>query len=279
MILHRSLNSLLHGCLVIALWIGGAVMSSGQESAEESSAKPAAPEVKGPAELAGDQTTNQMVDAETVIADFKKIAPPEVYELGMAALKDYETIAAEFQKTVIAMRLQHTKFVNGYSDDRESYLKLRDESRVLMNKTFRKALDVIAFIPHPDAAQFVVTMLDQRFKHDVYDRDTCEGAARLMDNGVRWKYVVLSAARSAMVIGDFNLAETIYKNIDPADLEDEDRAMIGMADVIKEQFEKEQELLKNDPEDLPQVRILTTRGEIIADLYINEAPSTVAHFI
>lgn len=226
-----------------------------------------------------DQTANQLPDAETVIAEFKKNVSPEGLEEGMAILAEYETLAKEFQEKVIAMRLHHTRFMNGYTDDRETYVKLRDESRVLMNKTFRLALDVIGFMPHPDAAQYVVTMIEQRYNHDVYDSETFEGAAKLLDHGVRWKYVVLAAARSAMVVGDFQLAENIYKNVDPEELDDKDRAMMGMADVIKEQFKKEQELLENDPDDLPQVRILTTRGEIVADLFINEAPSTVAHFI
>ena len=81
------------------------------------------------------------------------------------------------------------------------------------------------------------------------------------------------------LLGDFDLAESIYKNVDPEALDDDDKRLIALGGQIKQQFEIEQELLKNDPEDLPQVRLLTSRGEIITDLFINEAPSTVAHFI
>jgi peptidylprolyl isomerase len=114
---------------------------------------------------------------------------------------------------------------------------------------------------------------------DVYDIETLEGAAKLLDFGVRLRYVAQAAARSAMVVGDFDLAERIYDKLKEEELEDKDKALIGQMDEIKKQWDIEQKLLAGDGEDLPRVRFHTTRGDFVAELYINEAPSTVSHFI
>lgn len=233
----------------------------------------------GQAQPMGVGESAELPDPETVIAEFKRMATPEEFEDGMAAIKAYEAVAAEFQKSVTEMRKEFTRVVNKQSPDRQAYLALRDQSRELMNQTYRKALVVIEYMPHPIAARFVVTILEQRYKHDVYDEETMRGAASLLDYGVRWNYVVLGAGRSAMACGRFDLADNIYENLDYNDMGDEDKALFSMKDVLKQQFEMEQQLLDKDPEVLPQVRMHTTRGVIIADLYINEAPSTVANFI
>ncbi|QEF99929.1 putative peptidyl-prolyl cis-trans isomerase [Stieleria maiorica] len=219
--------------------------------------------------------------AETaaMIKEFKEKAPPELIDEGLAAAEKFVAASDEFKAKVLQMRHHYILFVNGYNEDRQRYFVLRNESRELMNQLYRKALDVIDFFPHPVAMRYVVTILEQRFKHDVYDAETLEGAAKLLDYGVRLRYVALAAARAGMCAGDFPLAESLYQNLQEDEIEDQDKAMMIQFDAIKKQFETEQAQLRNDPEDLPQVRLKTSRGEIIADLYIHEAPSTVAHFI
>lgn len=263
-------------CAVIALSLLGAV----PEAFSQEPTEPAeAPTPGGVATGDVIDANSQLPNVEAVLKEFKENAPADVYETGMAAVKEFDALGTELKSTVAAMRREHTLFVNGYTEDRQPYLKLRDKSRALINQTYRRAMDVLDYMPHTDAAKFVVTVLEERFEHDIYNAGTYEGAAKLLDYGVRWTYVVLGAARSATVVGDFNLAENIYKNVEPENLEDEDKRLMGLKDQIKQQFETEQELIKNDPEVLPQAKFVTSRGVIVADLFINEAPSTVANFI
>lgn len=229
--------------------------------------------------VSGNPTADDQLSIEAVIKEFKEKAPPEIVEPGLASVTEFETSAAEFKAKVLEMRRQYVYFANEFTTDRETYLTLRNESRELMNRTYRNALDVISYLPHPEALRFVVTILEQREKHQVYDAETLEGAAKLLDYGVRLRYVVLGAARAAMAVGNFELADRLYEKVELDELDDEDKSLIAQKDEIKEQFEAEAELLKNDPDDLPQLRLLTSRGEIVADLFINEAPSTVANFI
>ena len=303
MILRSPLKTLVPVCLVAALSLGPIQDARGQEPDAEPPVQPAQPaETAAESQdgsptvdhsghdhaahaadlLAADSATatpDAAAETEAILKEFKKMAPPELYEQGMAALETFEDVSQQFKDKVLQMRRQYILFVNGFSDDRQTYLTLRNESRELMNQAYRKALDLIDFLPHPVAMRFVVTVLEQRFKHDVYNAETLEGAAKMLDYGIRLRYVALAAARAAMCVGDFPLAESLYKNLQEDEIEDKDKALMVQFDAIKKQFETEQELLRNDPEDLPQVRFKTTRGEIVADLYIHEAPSTVAHFI
>ncbi|MCO8123660.1 peptidylprolyl isomerase [Stieleria sp. TO1_6] len=224
-------------------------------------------------------TSEEQVTDEQVLKAFQEKAPAEDQEPGTAAVDAFHAAAAKLRAKTLEMRRQHTLVVNGYSDDTDLYRKLRTETRLLINQTYRAALNLLDYMPYPTAARFAVTVLEHRVSHGVYDKDTHEGAARLMDAGVRLLYVAQAAARAGMVTGDFDLADRIYEKLEDGELEDTDRALLGQEELIKKQFETEQELIANDPEDLPKARFLTTRGEIVVELFINEAPSTVAHFI
>ncbi|QDV82559.1 peptidylprolyl isomerase [Planctomycetes bacterium TBK1r] len=294
MIVRSPLQTLVPVCLIAALSLGPVQDSRGQQpDAEPSQPAPtaasAADSAAGSATVdhsghdhAADSATappDTAKETEAILKEFKEMASPELYEEGMAARDAFEDASQQFKDKVLQMRRHYILFVNEFSDDRQTYLTLRNESRELMNQAYRKALDLIDFYPDPVAMRYVVTVLEQRFKHDVYNAETLEGAAKMLDYGIRLRYVALAAARAAMCAGDFPLAESLYKNLQEDEIEDKDKAMMVQFDAIKKQFETEQELLRNDPEELPQVRFKTTRGEIIADLYIHEAPSTVAHFI
>ncbi|WP_372894558.1 peptidylprolyl isomerase [Stieleria sp.] len=297
MIVRSPLQTLVPVCLIAALSLGPVQDSRGQQpdaepsqpaptaaSAADSAAGSATVDHSGHAHAAqaADSATappDTAAETEAILKEFKEMASPELYEEGMAARDAFEDASQQFKDKVLQMRRHYILFVNEFSDDRQTYLTLRNESRELMNQAYRKALDLIDFYPDPVAMRYVVTVLEQRFKHDVYNAETLEGAAKMLDYGIRLRYVALAAARAAMCAGDFPLAESLYKNLQEDEIEDKDKAMMVQFDAIKKQFETEQELLRNDPEDLPQVRFKTTRGEIIADLYIHEAPSTVAHFI
>ena len=244
--------------------------SVGQDSAEEGKTGPS-PSVVDPGSIPVDSGTpgstdaagvhdghqhEEPVDADSVMEEFKAVATPEQVEQGMALLKEFETHASEFQKKIIQMRREHTLYINKMSDSKEPYWNRRNEARDLMNQTYRDALDLIEVVPHPHALRFVVTVLEQRYNNDVYDAETYEGAAKLLDYKVRLRYVALSAARSAMSVGDFDLAERIYDSLQPDELEDADRGLIALAEEIQRQFEIEEELKQSQAEDLPKVSLL-----------------------
>ena len=124
-------------------------------------------------------------------------------------------------------------------------------------------------------------MVQHRLDYSIYDELTAEGAARLIDGGSEYLFLYLCGARSATVSGKFDVAKNLYGVIPEKELETPDRNLKYALDRIEEEFELEKELRANDAErdDLPRVKIETTQGDIIAELYLNEAPSTVSHFL
>ncbi|PQO31436.1 peptidylprolyl isomerase [Blastopirellula marina] len=54
-----------------------------------------------------------------------------------------------------------------------------------------------------------------------------------------------------------------------------------MATELKEKWAREEELRKKDAEanDLPRVKMSTTQGDMVIELYENEAPDTVGNFV
>lgn len=219
-------------------------------------------------------------DPTPIIDQFKAQATGEFLEYGLKAVSDYEASAAELRKSMFEMRAVHTRMLNGLSDNKQEYYDLRDATHRLINQTYDEALKVMEAMPHPNAVRFVVTWVEHRVRRHVYDAKTFEGAAKLLDTtGAQLRLIYLGAARSAMCIGRFDVAERIYKSLKEEDLDDLDKGFIGRFDVIKEQFLAEQERLAADPDDLPKVKFKTSRGDFVVELYINEAPSTVSHFI
>ena len=244
-------------------------------------------------ETAGMSAMTKIGDDEGLPADAKAADPTEAIEAFKKAVKDAEVRAQgleavevfdktslEFRESMIEMRRHYLAYANGNPNRRikTPYLEARTKSRQMMNKTYDAALDVVRFMPHPVAARFVVTTLLYRTQRAVYNVGTLEGAARLLDGGIRLRYIAHSAARSGMVCGDFDLARRVYEKLEQDELEDIDRRMIGLLDQVEQQFEIEGKLREKQGE-LPQVKFSTTRGDFTVELYIDEAPSTVSHFI
>ncbi|MEL6109898.1 MAG: peptidylprolyl isomerase, partial [Planctomycetota bacterium] len=220
-------------------------------------------------------------DPTAIIEAFKDaVDDAEIRAQGLAAVDLFDKKSDELKESLVEMRRLYLVYANGNPEKRrkKAYLDVRTRSRELMNETYDAALDVFRFMPHPVAMRFLVTSLLYRTERSVYDDGTREASARLLDYGSRLRYVAISAARSGVVSNDFVLARRLYEKLEPKELEDVDRRMFALLDQIEKQYEIESKLRETQGE-LPKARFKTTRGEFTAELYINEAPSTVAHFI
>lgn len=210
--------------------------------------------------------------------------PPEFVKAMNAADARFKGLREQLADKLFEMRTTHTKYVNYEArtkQDADKYHQERNEAKQLLNQTFDAALDVIRYHADNDAATFLVTMIEHRFDRDIYDASTMEAGARLIDGGVRMAYVFLATGRAAVSHGDFKLARKIYESLDPNDLDDVDKRLIFSADAMESQWKKEKELLEKDAKEdrLPRVKLETTRGDVLVELYIDQAPSTVANFI
>ncbi len=84
-----------------------------------------------------------------------------------------------------------------------------------------------------------------------------------------------SRDKEALQLGD----ELINIGIDPRYFEvaaQAERLTIGSREILEELYIRQAEAAKND---LPQVKFVTTKGDIVLELFENEAPNTVANFV
>ncbi len=162
----------------------------------------------------------------------------------------------------------------------ERYRELRDLARQRLDETFEIALQIIRRVPDTAAGSYLLTLIQVRTGTDIYNESTYEAAARLMDGGVSYQFVMQSAARSGIVTGDFDTARRLYELMDEDSMDDSDLIMSHELDRIEQQTREEMQVRESEADqELPQVRLRTTQGDIVLELFLNQAPSTVSHFI
>lgn len=258
----------------------------------DSSQKSIAPAELRPEELSPEEMEAQadriiqkeLENPNAVLEEFLKVAPEEIAEEGKKAKEEFERLRKELTDAVYEMRVIHTRYVNEEAktdEDADRYYEQRDHVRNLMKETFTASLNVYRYMQDHLAAQYMLTTIQYREPRDVYDLETLEAATRLMDTGHRFAFVYIVAARSAICVGQFDLAERIYSRMDEETLEDTDKGLIAQMESLKLQWEAEQKLREREAEkdELPLVKLKTSRGEVLIELYIDQAPSTVSNFI
>jgi cyclophilin family peptidyl-prolyl cis-trans isomerase len=133
----------------------------------------------------------------------------------------------------------------------------------------------------PELYRLLVGIVANDVRHDRYE-DAMELGRLLIDNGCPEKGIYGEAGIAAYCLDDFELAERYLQVAKEADALPED-GMVYVTDVAlaKKLWGKERELRQQQaaPNDLPQVKLQTTKGDILIELYENEAPQTVANFV
>lgn len=253
-------------------------------SPESSGQDVAGPEVNGPegADLTpagkagdGDETPEEDIDP---VERAKYLAEVE-RRTGV-----FKEVTDRLRAALTEQRSLSVRYLNGEEKTRKEYRAYqakRLEVRDLMNETYLAALDLIRISGDPEAATFLATWTQNRLANDVYTKDTLEASTRLIDGGSKLTILFKAAARSAVTVGDFDLAKRLFEFIDDEQLEDADKTLEFLLDQYKEQFLVEQEIRKREEErdDLPRVKLVTTQGDVVLELFLDQAPSTVSHFI
>lgn len=229
---------------------------------------------------------------------------PEEYREEL--LKDPEYVA-ELDKRAAAYKKTRANLVTAVADQRETFVRYlnhdvrtaaarqlffeqRDEVQKRLDEHFETALALTMMGEYnEDAITFLVTLLQHRFENSIYDMSTLQGATFLMDNNSQLEYIWKVAARSAVATGQFDTARKIYEVLKkPEVLGDKefnktDGALSFFLDEHEKQFNEEMEIRKQEQEatenKLPRVNLKTTQGDVEVELYINQAPSAVSHFI
>jgi len=107
-------------------------------------------------------------------------------------------------------------------------------------------------------------------------------AAMLDKAGAAGEGVLMMAASAAMLTSDLDATEAYLKKAAAAGVKPEKIAELEQA-VAAERPKVDEEMAKRaadaKADDLPRVKITTSQGDVMVELFENEAPNTVANFI
>jgi peptidylprolyl isomerase len=227
---------------------------------------------------------------------------PEEYR--KVLMQDPEYVA-ELDKRAAAYKKTRANLATAIADQRETFVRYlnRDvrtpaartlffEQRNIvqqrLDENYEAALNLTMIGEYnEDAITFLVTMIQHRFENSIYDSSTLRGATFLMDNNSQLEYIWKAAARSAVTTGQFETARKIYdvltkpEVLGDKEFNDTDAALRFFLDEHEKKFKQEMEIREKEAADdnLPQVLLKTTQGDVVIELYINQAPSAVSHFI
>ena len=214
------------------------------------------------------------------------MAVPELAEQHNKAKANYEAAKTKLADLMVQMRHSHLTYRNEQDktpENRKRYFELRTQVQSAIDETYTAALEYLkSGAKEESVPQYVITVLLHRFKHDIYDADTAEGAARMIDLGSPFLYLFQTAARSAVVTGKFDLARRLYEAIDKKDeLPKADKGLMASLEYLEKNYQREQEAIRRDAagSPLPRVEFETTAGRFVVELFLNDHPSTVSHFI
>ncbi|MEM9366963.1 MAG: peptidylprolyl isomerase [Planctomycetota bacterium] len=222
-------------------------------------------------------------DDPEMIAEAIAAMPEDIAAEATAIEKRFRASTQELAELMIRLRNMHTKYANGVEKTpavARAYRELNAEVAVAFDQHFTHSLDLYRYLPSPEAIQFMGTFVRRAMLDDIYDAETFEASARLLDVGQNLRFLFLTCARAGVCCGKFETSKKIFEALSEDELEKTDLRIMAAFDVIQRQYEEEAERIKEDEtKALPRVILKTTRGEVEIELYAEEAPNAVAHFM
>jgi cyclophilin family peptidyl-prolyl cis-trans isomerase len=252
------------GGMVVGLAIQ--VASVGQEKsggAKAGSQEPAAsPAQPAPAAAPG------AAPAAGAAAEFQRR-----FEEWKTILKDLRQLKVRYQSAALAEQAQI----------QQQWNDLIAKGNELIDTLQEVGLKAYAEAPNedPELMRFLVKLADDRIDHDNY-LQARQITSVLLEHHCPEKQIYNAAAIAAYVLNDYDEAEKYFKLAKEAGvLSDYGKELEPTVAEYKELWAKEKAIREAEAkaDDLPRVKLSTTKGDIVLELFENEAPETVGNFI
>src|SRR5262245_10569601 len=243
---------------VLTCSIGAAAF--GQDKAKKAAAADKAPPTS-PAPAAASADRPAAAEYAQVLEDWKTI------------LKDLRKLKLEFQSSALAdqARIQ------------QEWTALVEKGNETVAKLEAAGLKAYSEAPNEDSQlmRFLVKLAD-----DAIQRDDYAAARRITDPLIERQcpdnHIYDSAAIAAFVLNDYDQAEKYFKAANDFNvLSSYGKELEPSLKEYRELWEKEKAIREAEEkaDDLPRVKLTTTKGVIVLELFENEAPETVGNFI
>jgi len=206
--------------------------------------------------------------------------------------EDFKKHYSAWKSTLSQMRELQARYAVAKDEDKPEMRKRFDdlivEGNSLVEKVTQAAEAAYQANPNNDSepAEFISTAASRAYAHEEYEV-AYRWYKMLFDQGYSRAQALEPAAGAAFCVNDFDLAEKLFKQSavkNKRDKQQEPPVEQKWAEVVgqyKKYWEQEKALREKETkaDDLPRVKIQTTQGEIVIELFENEAPNTVANFI
>lgn len=206
------------------------------------------------------------------------IDPAKAKEEMAAASKQLKEQVAEL--TVLQAKYHQPKADQAAIEKR--FNEVQAEARAASEKLEAAAFAVVASDPkNAQAREVTGAVVAASLKRDD-PKKALELATRLDQAGAAGEGVLMLAASAAMLTSDLDgcaawLKKAAAAGVKPDKLAELEAAIATERPKVAAEMEKRAAEAKAD--DLPRVKITTTQGDIVVELFENEAPNTVANFI
>lgn len=246
----------------------------GSSGAQEEPSKPAEKAEK-PAP-AGKEKPKPAAAKETPAAP-KDLSPADAFAAKLTAWKD---VLKELRKLQADFAKAEPSQAAGIEEQWDKLIAKGDAMIVELREAGKQAY---AAAPNEDdeLTEFLVKIVE-----DDVERDDHEAAVDLSEalfaGGCEEKELYEPAGIAAFATADFDKAdEYLEKAKGESSLSDKAKGYADIIDDYKDYWKKEQKLREKEAEanDLPRVRMNTSKGEIVIELFENEAPDTVGNFV
>lgn len=246
-----------------------------------SAQKPPAADGQAPAARAAAQAPADATEAP------KKELPQLSPEEAAQAKKDYQEKLAAWQE--LLKKLREIKVKYQVADDTEITLLQKNwndlvaQGNEMIPELRKAALQAFLAAPGEDRA---LTNFIGKFTEDAWNKENYSAALELCEallaGGNEEPALYEVAGKAAFGLNQFDKAgEYFQKAKDLNALSPEAAQFADNVEDYKKYWEKEQQIRAQEAQadDLPRVKLTTTQGDIVLELFENEAPNTVANFV
>lgn len=172
----------------------------------------------------------------------------------------------------------------------QQYEKLIRQGEAMQTKVLDAALAAFNEAPHAEANKAVIRFLGSvlvtEVQADQYE-DVLRLAKPLIDQGIptenkNFEMAYSWAGDAAFAVGEWDLAEKYLKKaFELQKTGEHDANYLSLLPFYRQAWPKEQQIRAAEAKanDLPRVLLKTNKGDIILELFENEAPNAVANFI
>jgi cyclophilin family peptidyl-prolyl cis-trans isomerase len=247
-----------------------------------------------PSSVAGAQEVTPAISGLEQDASVQEIAPttrdlpeddPNFDHAGEA--KKFEDLLTTWKQTILDLNEVTIRYRNSQESEgaalRAKHRELEVKGRVEFDEAFRQALLLCENAPRKSFAAAEFLLIGMRYRHargwHEFTGEAAECLLRISDGGRGLPEIagVSFYATNQFEKARQHLAEAVAMGL----LDRKNFGLLEVIDLMVEPWQKEEKLRQADVEkgDLPQVKLTTSRGEVVLELFEDQAPNTVANFI